>query len=72
MYAGWNLVLTLIVSLLSCHATAFWPFSTLVFAESGGVNNGYADPAAKRIAIIGTLSDDFLYGHSEHHDSNLG
>lgn len=53
MYAGWNLVLTLVMSLLFSRTSAFWPFSSLVSAESGGVNNAY-DPTAKRIAIIGT------------------
>ncbi|KUJ14755.1 Prenylcysteine oxidase [Mollisia scopiformis] len=53
MYAGWNLVLTLIISLLCRQIDAFWPFSSVVSAESGDADTVYADPTAKRIAIIG-------------------
>lgn len=61
MLAGWNLVLTLITSLLFSPASALWPFSfssspQVVDARSGGVDNVYADPNAKRIAIIGMPS----------------
>ncbi|CZR57547.1 related to prenylcysteine lyase [Phialocephala subalpina] len=55
MYAGWNFVVTLIISLL-CHQTYglnLWPFSSVAFAETDGVDTVYADPTAKRIAIIG-------------------
>ncbi|KAF8866212.1 Prenylcysteine oxidase [Acephala macrosclerotiorum] len=57
MYAGWNFVLTLIISLL-CHQTHglnLWPFSSVAFAKTDDADgsNIYADPTAKRIAIIG-------------------
>lgn len=61
MYAGWNFVLPLIISLL-CHQTYglnLWPFSSVAFAKADEADssNVYADPRAKRIAIIGTSLD---------------
>jgi hypothetical protein len=53
MYAGWNLVLTLLLSftLLPGAIAGFWPFK--VSATTDVRDYVYADSNAKRIAIIG-------------------
>lgn len=54
MFAGWNLVLTLLIASLIGQSHGFWPFT--VSAETDAPDTVYPDAGAKRIAIIGTLS----------------
>ena len=51
MYAGWSLVLTLIIAFFCSQSTGFWPFT--VKAETEAQDIVYPDATAKRIAIIG-------------------
>ncbi|KAE8450069.1 hypothetical protein EG329_007209 [Mollisiaceae sp. DMI_Dod_QoI] len=53
MYAGWNVIFTLVIFLLCHQCAGFWPFSSVVFAKTDSADTLYADPTAKRIAIIG-------------------
>ncbi|KAH7369965.1 Prenylcysteine lyase-domain-containing protein [Rhexocercosporidium sp. MPI-PUGE-AT-0058] len=51
MFAGWNLVLTLLITSLVGQSHGFWPFT--VSATTDAPDTVYADAGAKRIAIIG-------------------
>ncbi|KAH9212992.1 Prenylcysteine lyase-domain-containing protein [Leptodontidium sp. 2 PMI_412] len=51
MFAGWNLVLTLLITSLVAQSHGFWPFT--VSATTDAPDTVYADAGAKRIAIIG-------------------
>ncbi len=51
MYAGWNLVLTLIITTFHGQSYGFWPFT--VSATTDSPLTVYGDNGARRIAIIG-------------------
>jgi len=51
MFAGWNLVLTLLIVSFVGQSHGFWPFT--VSATTDAPDTVYADAGAKRIAIIG-------------------
>ncbi|KAK0101550.1 hypothetical protein ONS95_015039 [Cadophora gregata] len=51
MFAGWNLVLTLIITSFVRQSRGFWPFT--VSASTDAPDTVYSDAGAKRIAIIG-------------------
>ncbi|TAQ89870.1 hypothetical protein B7494_g1796 [Chlorociboria aeruginascens] len=57
MYIGWKLVLTFVIALLSGESLGIWPFHSFsqfsVHATTDVLEPQYADPLAKRIAIIG-------------------
>ena len=51
MFAGWNLVLTLLIVSFVGQSHGFWPFT--VSATTDAPDTVYADAGAKRIAISG-------------------
>jgi hypothetical protein len=54
MYAGWNLVVTLLFLSLCGHGLGFWPFDVLASKDSP--EDVYDGSRAKKIAIIGMYS----------------
>ena len=50
MFAGWNLVLTLLIVSFVGQSHGFWPFT--VSATTDAPDTVYADAGAKRIATV--------------------
>lgn len=65
MYAGWNLVVTLILTSLYGQSFGFWPFNVL--ASKDNPDTIHDSAKGRRIAIIGKftiLRSDILFSRS--------